>query len=243
MFKFLYFNIIFLLLFLKLTSFSQTIDSSYLISYKVVYKKSQKVIVEDSCVLQTTGVKSIFFGTKIEELFKYITTKLAQNNKISIDGRDNNFILLKQYYPIKIFQQSNNTTFVIESIGDQYFGYEKSIEKFNWKLEPDTLIINNFLTQKASLSLDSSTVIAWFAPSIPINKGPLGFYNLPGLIVKIETSSGWTAELKNIQKTNRQFKTPEFVVSTKEEIKIIKKNYKQMTLTGGINGVSMQKVE
>jgi GLPGLI family protein len=56
----------------------------------------------------------------------------------------------------------------------------------NWEIADDTLIVADYLCQKATCRFRGRDYTAWFANDIPINNGPWKFGNLPGLILKVE---------------------------------------------------------
>jgi GLPGLI family protein len=66
-------------------------------------------------------------------------------------------------------------------------------EKINWTLINEEKKIGNYLCKKATTKktvVNSSgefttAVIAWYAPSIPLNFGPKNFNGLPGLILEL----------------------------------------------------------
>lgn len=66
----------------------------------------------------------------------------------------------------------------------------KQDKKQEWKILPDKQKIGDYNTQKATTSFGGRDWIAWFTSEIPIQDGPYVFYGLPGLIVKIEDSTG-----------------------------------------------------
>jgi GLPGLI family protein len=63
----------------------------------------------------------------------------------------------------------------------------ESMPSFNWKLETDTLTINNYLCNKANLDFRGRNYTFWYTIEIPTQFGPWKFFGLPGLIVKIES--------------------------------------------------------
>lgn len=71
----------------------------------------------------------------------------------------------------------------------EIFNIRKVIEIKKWIITKETRKFGEYTCFKAILN-DNKTkkneTIAWFAPSIPLNIGPLGYYGLPGLIVVLE---------------------------------------------------------
>ncbi len=80
-------------------------------------------------------------------------------------------------------------TYLFRSIGtDQYKIKEDT--KPEWKIASEKQKIGEYSTQKATTSLGGREWTAWFTTDIPFQDGPYKFYGLPGLIVKIEDSTG-----------------------------------------------------
>jgi GLPGLI family protein len=65
------------------------------------------------------------------------------------------------------------------------FYYSENIPAQNWELLEDTLIIADYLCQKAQCSFRGRNYTAWFALDIPLNNGPWKFGGLPSLILKV----------------------------------------------------------
>ncbi|MBL1220722.1 GLPGLI family protein [Chryseobacterium sp. L7] len=63
-------------------------------------------------------------------------------------------------------------------------------QKPEWKILPDKEKIGEYNTQKATTNYGGRSWIAWFSTDIPFQDGPYKFYGLPGLIVKIEDTTG-----------------------------------------------------
>ncbi|KQT17473.1 hypothetical protein ASG31_08675 [Chryseobacterium sp. Leaf404] len=71
---------------------------------------------------------------------------------------------------------------------DQYKIAEDS--KPEWKISDEKQKIGEYTAQKATTSFGGREWTAWFTQDIPFQDGPYKFYGLPGLIVKIEDSTG-----------------------------------------------------
>ncbi|WP_238592835.1 GLPGLI family protein [Chryseobacterium kwangjuense] len=63
-------------------------------------------------------------------------------------------------------------------------------QKPEWKILPDKEKIGEYNTQKATTNYGGRSWIAWFSTDIPFQDGPYKFYGLPGLIIKIEDTTG-----------------------------------------------------
>lgn len=60
------------------------------------------------------------------------------------------------------------------------------IESVQWKITGDSKIVADQLCLGAETNIDSQSVKAWFAPSIPVPTGPALFSGLPGLILEVQ---------------------------------------------------------
>lgn len=58
-------------------------------------------------------------------------------------------------------------------------------QKFNWKLHPETEVIEGYKCQKATMNHQGKEWTAWFTNEIPLPEGPYKFSGLSGLIVKM----------------------------------------------------------
>ena len=71
---------------------------------------------------------------------------------------------------------------------DQY--KVKEDQKPEWKILPEKQKIGEYNAQKATTAYGGREWIAWFSTDIPFQDGPYKFYGLPGLIVKLEDTTG-----------------------------------------------------
>lgn len=86
-------------------------------------------------------------------------------------------------------QYPDFTTYLFRTVSmDQY--KIKEDKKPEWKILPDKEKIGEYNSQKATTSFGGREWIAWFTTDIPFQDGPYKFYGLPGLIVKIEDTTG-----------------------------------------------------
>ncbi|WP_294231261.1 GLPGLI family protein [uncultured Chryseobacterium sp.] len=81
------------------------------------------------------------------------------------------------------------TTYLFRNISSDRYKIKEG-EKPEWKILSDKQKIGEYNTQKASTSFGGREWVAWFSTDIPFQDGPYKFYGLPGLIVKIEDTTG-----------------------------------------------------
>lgn len=91
-----------------------------------------------------------------------------------------------------------------------------TVNSDNWLITKETKTIGKYKTIKAVKKKKSNNgkeieVIAWFAPEISNNYGPLGYYGLPGLILEIHEKD-FIIYIKNI---NFKKKSPKITEPTK----------------------------
>lgn len=75
---------------------------------------------------------------------------------------------------------------------DKEFIIETPIEKSKWKLTGEKIKYLDYECHKAEMVIpaegkggEERTVVAWFAPEIPVQHGPSGFNQLPGVILMV----------------------------------------------------------
>ncbi len=70
---------------------------------------------------------------------------------------------------------------------EQFYHYYKPVwEQINYKNETDK--IDNFECKLVELVQKTGKIVkVWYTEMLPINAGPLGYYNFPGLVLKVET--------------------------------------------------------
>lgn len=103
------------------------------------------------------------------------------NIKKTLNSGMISFTVTKQYPDYKVS--------LSEKIGNTYYKVPEN-QKPEWKILPDKQKIGEYNTQKATLDFGGRSWLAWFTTDIPIQDGPYKFYGLPGLIVKIEDTTG-----------------------------------------------------
>ncbi len=59
-----------------------------------------------------------------------------------------------------------------------------------WQLTSEQSMYEGYLTMKATTVIDSTNVVAWFTPEIPVSGGPGTYGGLPGLILVLDVDDG-----------------------------------------------------
>jgi GLPGLI family protein len=87
----------------------------------------------------------------------------------------------------KVYPEYN--VFLSETAGSNRYKISDN-KKQEWKISPDKQKIGNYTAQKATTSFGGRDWVAWFTPELPFPDGPYKFHGLPGLIVKLEDTTG-----------------------------------------------------
>ncbi|TAE11646.1 MAG: GLPGLI family protein [Bacteroidetes bacterium] len=112
------------------------------------------------------------------------------------------------------------------------------IKPLGWKLTEETAKIAGYDCKKATCtSPEGKPIVAWYAESIPVFMGPMGYNGLPGLILKLELENSTTVcELKKI--TFQQNKEKDIIKPTKGKVvteEEFKEEMKKLMPQGGKN--------
>ena len=124
------------------------------------------------------------------------------------------------------------------------FLIEKELGVSDWKLTGNEKSILGYSCQEATRNVNDSTkVIAWFAPSIPVPAGPGEYLNLPGLVLAVDLDNGkHTLIAKSIEPMevdNKMLAKPKEGKKTTEADfkKIVDEKMKEMGGPGGGHAV------
>lgn len=100
--------------------------------------------------------------------------------------------LYKQYDTIRdsmTIDLSNGTLTYYGAIFINYYRYTEPVPEIEWELHNETETVLGYLCHKATANWRGREWSAWYS-DIPEDAGPWKFQGLPGLILKIEDSSG-----------------------------------------------------
>lgn len=67
-----------------------------------------------------------------------------------------------------------------------YYLYEEAIPKIQWRMEAGNKTVADYVCKKAVCKLFGRNYTVWYAPDIPVSKGPYKFSGLPGLILEVD---------------------------------------------------------
>ncbi|MDQ0593976.1 GLPGLI family protein [Chryseobacterium ginsenosidimutans] len=126
--------------------------------------------------------KFVSDSTSMAEIQKQIK---GGGGSISVNRRESqgatSYKVVKSYPDFKTYLFTRVST-------DQY--KVKEDQKPEWKILADKQKVGEYNTQKATANYGGREWIAWFSTDIPFQDGPYKFYGLPGLIVKLEDTTG-----------------------------------------------------
>ena len=83
------------------------------------------------------------------------------------------------------YPKKGELTVTSHMLGDHWL-YKEAIPKIAWQMEEGNRTVAGYACQKATGHLYGRNYTAWYAPEIPISKGPYKFSGLPGLILQVE---------------------------------------------------------
>ena len=122
-----------------------------------------------------------------------------------------------------VFSKKNVIT-TVERANIRSFSYEEKLA-LKWEIQPDTMTIKGYPSQKATLSHGGRKWVAWFAADIPISMGPYKFHDLPGLVVRLaDDHQEFNWELKSFNKVKTSIPWVYFY-NTRTHEAVTKKDY------------------
>ena len=183
-------KIYFILLFLNIGIYAQ--NNSIYVEYGVKisveeYFLNDKTLAE-SFINAAKDASKLTFGLIIKDntsKFYDVDNGIEISNEIRIAKIDAKYMGVIYNIKDDIIKQS-------EFLGKNIYKKEKKVE--NWILTSETKSIDGYLCYKAtntytvvnSKGTFKFPVTAWYCPKLPYNFGPLGYGNLPGLILELQ---------------------------------------------------------
>ena len=107
-------------------------------------------------------------------------------------------------------------------------------DPIQWRLTGEQSEFLGYACQKAVAERDSSQIVAWFTPEIPISAGPAGYNGLPGLVLVVDIDDGqrtYTAQevdLENVKVDDIKPPKKGKEVSREEFDQIVEEKMKEM---------------
>lgn len=206
--------------------------TAQVLSGAVSYKQKLIENVFDSIAIQKIDVKYgsalDFVNESLKKYSKDFEFKLKFNKEESIyksdeklqNDADKGYIIAAKFSRINDINYTNirsgEKLVQMESFGELLV-IKYDLNGIKWKLFNKTKIIANYKCYMAtttkivknSKGVFEKPVVAWYTPEIPLNYGPKGYGNLPGLILEL-------------QEDNLIFYATKITLNSKENILIIK---------------------
>ena len=89
-----------------------------------------------------------------------------------------------------------------------------SLDSLDWKISNETKEIQGYQCRKATTTVDLNSIkkgeiVAWFAPALPFQFGPMGSAGLPGMILGLERNHRYFyADKIKLSEQKKNIKTP-----------------------------------
>ena len=117
---------------------------------------------------------------------------LYKNLPKEIDEVENGNIRINFKAPehIKYIDRKQKEYIEQNDIFGKYFLINSDYKTMEWDKKPEIKKIGDYYCQMAVLKDTSKQIVAWFTPQIPVNCGPEGYGDLPGLIVLLVYNNG-----------------------------------------------------
>ena len=207
---------------IAISAFSQTkgIRGIYATTYPIKqgFYELENKIVRDTILARAKADRKIYSLTAVNGI--YLCTKepsSVDKMPLMVDPRN---IYVDLNDSIKVTQ-----TFYVNKL----YVVKSRAAKLDWDIEDKTETILGKICYKATLKQDPR-ITAWFTPEIPFACGPLGYYGLPGLVVRL-TTINYTLNLESMTEVdNIELKEPtEGTAITEEEYsEKVDHNYKKL---------------
>lgn len=180
-----------ILLFLCFTVSANAQINRFFYEYKFIPDSNNKTDVKNEMMYLDIDQK----GSRYYSRDKYVSdsTNQAEMEKQILSSSGNINIKRNEKQGIVSFKVTKTypdfTTYLFRNISSDKYKIKEDY-KPEWKILADKQKIGEYNAQKATTSFGGRDWIAWFSTDIPFQDGPYKFYGLPGLIVKIEDTTG-----------------------------------------------------
>lgn len=183
------------ILILLLTSFCVAQNKNLAVTYGLVFQDDELMskgsdILQESYEFAVANPNRFMFDLKIDQTGSSFEIK----NKLSMDERtlSDKLAFLFAKYPGLIFSFKDSILKQSTLLGNNVFIKTNPIK--GWQLTGESQKIDGYLCYKAT-NIDrvenekqvfEHPIIAWYCPELPYSYGPIGYGNLPGLILQLQ---------------------------------------------------------
>ncbi len=201
-------NNIYIALFLLTFYFTNAQTDNYIVTYKVVKHIDEENKLEKIYLATLKNYRTItdeFEYVLIfnkEKSFFFIKDKLYSDKYAAELGK----VTLDYFGRV----EQHKDYFITENLEEEFGRFLVKRSYQDWTLHKDeTKMIDNYLCFKATTfytvtnpkgKVFTYNFIAWYAPQLPYKYGPIGYGNLSGLILELQTD-GYTYGVKKIEFT------------------------------------------
>ena len=221
-------------------------------SGKVVYEDNAKMEIHlegmaaelaASLPKERKSMKSLVFN---ENASLYTNQKKEEASEDQIEGEGGMMVMVRMQEPDnKMFTDfAGKKQIEQREFMTRMFLIEKELGVSDWKITGNSKEILGYTCQEAVREPNDSTkIVAWFTPTIPIPSGPGEYLNLPGLVLAVDLDNGkHTLTAKSIEPMEvdaKMIAKPKEGKKTTEEgfKKIVDEKMKEM---GGAHGGAVQ---
>lgn len=212
------------LLFIPLISLSQTIKVDY-VENRIISKERLEQIPEFA---REEALKKKYYtliNSNGVSLYSFVDSDKIDTLKTSIkeDVDDDKTQITTSIYKVSTnkiedfyYKDFTSKTMIFKMFNDgkNFDGKDKMVE-WNWTIENETQLINDFICKKATCYNSGVTFTAWFTEDLPISDGPDKFWGLPGLILKVSNPFyERVAKKVVVEKENTIFEKPKECLKT-----------------------------
>jgi GLPGLI family protein len=197
------------------------------VAYGLIIEK-ETGLFDNNTMLKSILEKSILESKKLT--FQLIITENGSKfySEANLDSDSapglKGFIYGMAHYLGTVYTLKEKLLFQKDLLGENIYAEEEL--KNNWILTNETKLIDNYLCYKATnvytvmngSKIFSHPVIAWYCPKLPFPYGPVGYGNLPGLILELRVRNTLYGA-KNIKLNSDS----NFDIKALEKIKILDK--------------------
>ncbi|USL95204.1 GLPGLI family protein [Riemerella anatipestifer] len=177
------------LIFILITSYMFSQNNRFVYEYTFKLDSLHRNVDEKEFMyLDILKDKSNFYSKNMFDYDSLVSKRI--DNGVAISG-SNIIIPRNNTNPILRFRLEKRYPSYEIVLHTQISGQAYSItenSKINWKIIPETKIIEGMKVQKAITSFIGREWTAWFTEDYPFNDGPYKFHGLPGLIIELHDS-------------------------------------------------------
>ena len=159
--------------------------------YQVTMKPNasdKKDVKTENAYLDISGEKSLFYSENRIKRDSILRSNFQSGGERGVNREQMESLRSNINYSVEKDKKSQKTTFK-DRIGRDIYAYEED-RPLDWKVLAETTKIGDYKVQKAETDFAGRKWTAWFTTDLPYQDGPYKFTGLPGLIIKLEDSSG-----------------------------------------------------